>query len=118
MDQLGEGQTMMVGGAGNTVQVVQMGQGGQTMVLPQAIQVTGPNGQVQMVPVSSLGGPGQIVIQPPQTQIFQTPDGQTYIYQPVQMENQVQQTQPQGIYFVNNKNSRKIIIILLLGLLM
>ncbi|CAG5104186.1 Similar to Nfya: Nuclear transcription factor Y subunit alpha (Mus musculus) [Cotesia congregata] len=67
MDQLTEGQAVMVGGAGGTVQVVQMGQGGQAMMLPQ---------------------------QQPQTpQIIQTPDGQTYIYQPVQLDNQVQQAQ-------------------------
>ena len=95
MDQLGEGQAVMVGGAGGTVQVVQMGQGGQAMMLPQAIQVAAPNGQIQVVPVSSLAGAGQqIVIQQPQTpQIIQTPDGQTYIYQPVQLEGQVQQAQ-------------------------
>ena len=99
MDQLQEGQTVMVGGANGTVQVVQMGQGGQAMMLPQTIQVAAPNGQIQVVPVSSLAGAGQqIVIQQPQTpQIIQTPDGQTYIYQPVQLEGQVQQhTQPTG----------------------
>ena len=104
MDQLSEGQTVMVGGAGGTVQVVQMGQGGQTMMLPQAIQVAGPNGQIQVVPVSSLAGAGQqIVIQQPQSpQIIQTPDGQTYIYQPVQLDGQVQQTQPTGNYILNS----------------
>lgn len=96
MEQLGEGQAVVVGGAGGTVQVVQMGQGGQAMMLPQAIQVAAPNGQIQVVPVSSLTSTGQqIVIQQPQTpQIIQTPDGQTYIYQPVQLEGQVQQAQP------------------------
>ncbi|XP_048514333.1 nuclear transcription factor Y subunit alpha isoform X3 [Athalia rosae] len=95
MDQLGEGQTVMVG-SGGAVQVLQMSQGGQAMMLPQTIQVASPNGQIQVVPVSSLAGGGQqIVIQQPQTpQIIQTPDGQTYIYQPVQLEGQVQQTQP------------------------
>lgn len=98
MEQLSEGQAVVVGGAGGTVQVVQMGQGGQTMMLPQAIQVAAPNGQIQVVPVSSLTNTGQqIVIQQPQTpQIIQTPDGQTYIYQPVQLEGQVQQPQPTG----------------------
>lgn len=103
MDQLGDGQTVMVGGAPGTVQVVQMGQGGQTMMLPQTIQVAGHNGSIQVVPVSSLAGAGQqIVIQQPQTpQIIQTPDGQTYIYQPVQLEGQVQQqAQPTG-NFIN-----------------
>lgn len=96
MEQLGEGQAVVVGGAGGTVQVVQMGQGGQAMMLPQAIQVAAPNGQIQVVPMSSLTSTGQqIVIQQPQTpQIIQTPDGQTYIYQPVQLEGQVQQAQP------------------------
>lgn len=100
MEQLGEGQAVVVGSTGGTVQVVQMGQGGQTMMLPQAIQVAAPNGQIQVVPVSSLTNTGQqIVIQQPQTpQIIQTPDGQTYIYQPVQIEGQVQQTQPTGKY--------------------
>ncbi|XP_043520388.1 nuclear transcription factor Y subunit alpha isoform X3 [Frieseomelitta varia] len=96
MEQLGEGQAVVVGSAGGTVQVVQMGQGGQAMMLPQAIQVAAPNGQIQVVPMSSLTSTGQqIVIQQPQTpQIIQTPDGQTYIYQPVQLEGQVQQAQP------------------------
>ncbi|XP_044578832.1 nuclear transcription factor Y subunit alpha isoform X2 [Cotesia glomerata] len=96
MDQLTEGQAVMVGGAGGTVQVVQMGQGGQAMMLPQAIQVAGPNGQIQVLPMSSLTGGGQqlVIQQQPQTpQIIQTPDGQTYIYQPVQLDNQVQQAQ-------------------------
>ncbi|XP_076641276.1 nuclear factor Y-box A isoform X3 [Halictus rubicundus] len=104
MEQLGEGQAVVVGGAGGTVQVVQMGQGGQAMMLPQAIQVAAPNGQIQVVPVSSLTNTGQqIVIQQPQTpQIIQTPDGQTYIYQPVQLEGQVQQTQPTVININGN----------------
>ncbi|XP_029055868.1 nuclear factor Y-box A isoform X3 [Osmia lignaria lignaria] len=104
MEQLGEGQAVVVGSAGGTVQVVQMGQGGQAMMLPQAIQVAAPNGQIQVVPVSSLTGTGQqIVIQQPQTpQIIQTPDGQTYIYQPVQLEGQVQQAQPTVININGN----------------
>jgi len=103
MDQLSEGQAVVVGSTGGTVQVVQMGQGGQTMMLPQAIQVASPNGQIQVVPVSSLTSTGQqIVIQQPQTpQIIQTPDGQTYIYQPVQLEGQVQPAQPTGIIIMN-----------------
>lgn len=103
MDQLGEGQAVMVGGAGGTVQVVQMGQGGQAMMLPQTIQVAAPNGQIQVVPVSSLAGAGQqIVIQQPQTpQIIQTPDGQAYIYQPVQLEGQVHQAQQPTVININ-----------------
>lgn len=38
MDQLTEGQAVMVGGGG-TVQVVQMGQGGQAMMLPQVKKI-------------------------------------------------------------------------------
>ncbi|XP_071640836.1 uncharacterized protein [Temnothorax longispinosus] len=104
MDQLSEGQAVVVGGTGGTVQVVQMRQGGQTMMLPQAIQVAAPNGQIQVVPVSSVLNTGkQIVIQQPQTpQIIQTPDVRTYIYQPVQMEGQVQQAQPTVINLNGN----------------
>ncbi|EGI66442.1 Nuclear transcription factor Y subunit alpha [Acromyrmex echinatior] len=108
MEQLSEGQAVVVGSTGGAVQVVQMGQGGQTMMLPQAIQVAAtqvaPNGQIQVVPVSSLTSTGQqIVIQQPQTpQIIQTPDGQTYIYQPVQLEGQVQQAQPTVINLNGN----------------
>lgn len=42
------------------------------------------------------GAGGPIVIQQPQqAQILQTPDGQTFIYHPVQLDNQaVQQQQP------------------------
>lgn len=97
METLGEGQTVMVGGAGGALQVLQMSPTGGAMMLPQTLQVAGPNGQIQVVPVSSLAGNQQIVIQQPQTpQIIQTPDGQTYIYQPVQLEGQIPQTQPTG----------------------
>lgn len=104
MEQLSEGQTVVVGGTGGTVQVVQMGQSGQAMMLPQAIQVAAPNGQIQVVPMPNLTSTGQqIVIQQPQTpQIIQTPDGQTYIYQPVQLEGQVQQAQPTVININGN----------------
>ncbi|KAF7988153.1 hypothetical protein HCN44_007647 [Aphidius gifuensis] len=83
--------------------VVQMGQGNQAMLLPQVIQVAGPNGPIQVLPMSSLTGGGQpIVIQQPTTpQIIQTPDGQAYIYQPVQMD-QSQQSQPQVINLNGN----------------
>lgn len=67
MEQLGEGQAVVVGGAGGTVQVVQMGQGGQAMMLPQAIQVAAPNGQIQVVPVSSLTSTGQQIVIDPAT---------------------------------------------------
>lgn len=97
METLGEGQTVMVNGAGG-LQVLQMSPSGGAMMLPQTIQVAAPNGQIQVLPVSSLAGANQqIVIQQQQTpQIIQTPDGQTYIYQPVQLEGQVQQAQPTG----------------------
>lgn len=92
----------MVSGASGAMQVVQMGQGGQAVMLPQAaIQVATANGQIQMLPVSSLAGTGQpIVLQQSQApQILQTPDGQTYLYSPnIQIDGtQVQQqTQPTG----------------------
>lgn len=45
--------------------------------------------------------PQQIVLQQPQqtAQIIQTPDGQTFIYQPMSLENSVQASQPTGNYF-------------------
>ncbi|KAL7293709.1 hypothetical protein TKK_0012781 [Trichogramma kaykai] len=102
MDQLSEGQTVMVSGAGGAVQVLQMGQGGQTMLMPQTMQIASPNGPIQVVPVSSIGGPNQVVIQQPQTpQIIQTPDGQTYIYQPVQLDGQVQQQAQPTVININ-----------------
>jgi hypothetical protein len=43
-------------------------------------------------------GTQQIVIQQPQqAQIIQTSDGQTFIYQPMQLDGAVQQAQPTGI---------------------
>lgn len=118
MEQLADGQVVMqvpqVGG-GQQVQVMQMNQAGQVIqgangqqimvhTVPQSgqtIQVAGPGNQgiqqVQVVPISSLqtATQGQIVIQQPQqAQIIQTADGQTYIYQPVQIDNAVQQAQP------------------------
>lgn len=110
---------------GQQVQVVQVSNGqvlqnagGQQIMLQaiqqngQTIQVAAPGAQgipqIQVVPVSSLqgaSGPQQIVIQQPQqAQIIQTADGQTFIYQPVQLESQgnvVQQAQPTGDYFIN-----------------
>ncbi|XP_071452466.1 nuclear transcription factor Y subunit alpha isoform X2 [Hetaerina americana] len=110
---------------GQQVQVVQVSNGqvlqnagGQQIMLQaiqqngQTIQVAAPGTQaipqIQVVPVSSLqgaSGPQQIVIQQPQqAQIIQTADGQTFIYQPVQLESQgnvVQQAQPTGDYFIN-----------------
>lgn len=64
--------------------------------------------QIQVVPVSSIqntASNGQIVLQPQpqpqQAQIIQTSDGQTFIYQPMAMENnmpaQTPQAQPTGL---------------------
>lgn len=123
MEQLSEGQVVMqavpgvVNSNGQQVQVMQMNQTGQVIqgangqqimvhTVPQngqTIQVATPSPQgmqqIQVVPVSSLqtATQGQIVIQQPQqAQIIQTADGQTYIYQPVPIENALQQTQPTG----------------------
>lgn len=70
----------------------------------QAIQLGGQGIQnlqgLQFLPLSALQGAAgqQIVIQQPQqAQILQTSDGQTLIYQPVQLDGQgnlIQQTQP------------------------
>ncbi|XP_050301522.1 nuclear transcription factor Y subunit alpha-like isoform X2 [Anthonomus grandis grandis] len=72
-------------------QVIQGANGQQIMVhtVPAGGQIqvaTSPNGtqglqQIQVVPVSSLQGAGQVLVQPTQ-QILQTADGQTFIYQP------------------------------------
>lgn len=103
--------------AGQQVQVLQVNQAGQVIQgangqqivvhsVPsagQTIQLQGGQAlqSVQVLPVSNLptaiqGGTGQLVIQPQQAQIIQTPDGQTYIYHPVQVENTpaLQQAQP------------------------
>lgn len=89
----------------NTGQVIQGPNGQQIMVqtLPQNGQIQVASGaqglqQIQVVPVSSLQGTqGQILLQQPQaTQLVQTPDGQTFIYQPV-LDNGMQNAQT-GIY--------------------
>ncbi|KAJ9600781.1 hypothetical protein L9F63_001061, partial [Diploptera punctata] len=94
-------------------QMIQGANGQQIMVhaVPQsaqAIQVATQGGQalqqIQVVPVSSLQGNGaqQIVIQQPQqAQIIQTSDGQTFIYQPMQLDG-VQQAQPTVINLNGN----------------
>jgi nuclear transcription factor Y alpha len=38
-----------------------------------------------------------VIQQPQQAQIIQTSDGQTFIYQPMQLDGGVQQAQPTGI---------------------
>ncbi|KAF5280151.1 hypothetical protein FQA39_LY18127 [Lamprigera yunnana] len=85
-----------------TGQVIQGTNGQQIMVhtLPQTGQLQGAQSiqQIQVVPVSSLQGTaqGQILLQQPQqAQIVQTADGQTFIYQPVAIDNtNLPQTQP------------------------
>lgn len=81
-------------------QVLQVSQGGQPIMvqgIPQGhtIQIQSQPGQqvqqIQVIPISQLSGqqgqPQQIIIQQPgQSQILQTADGQTLVYQPVQMD--------------------------------
>ncbi|EFX69837.1 hypothetical protein DAPPUDRAFT_300656 [Daphnia pulex] len=102
--QAGQTQVMTVSQAqqlltsGGQQIMVQMPGGTQT------IQLAGQNIQniqgLQVLPLSALQGAGgqQIVIQQPQqAQILQTSDGQTLIYQPVQLDQQGnlnQQSQP------------------------
>ncbi|KAF5294895.1 hypothetical protein FQR65_LT10693 [Abscondita terminalis] len=85
-----------------TGQVIQGANGQQIMVhtVPQPGQLQGAQSiqQIQVVPVSSLQSTaqGQILLQQPQqAQIVQTADGQTFIYQPVAIDNtNIPQTQP------------------------
>lgn len=104
-------QVMQMNAAG---QVIQGANGQQIMVhaMPQNGQIqvgTGAQGlqQIQVVPVSSLqttNGQGQILLQQPQqTQIVQTADGQTFIYQPVAIENTALQA-PQATGFNDSNN--------------
>ncbi|PNF21531.1 hypothetical protein B7P43_G12714 [Cryptotermes secundus] len=114
-------QAVPAGAGGQQVQVLQVNQagqmlhsGGQQIMLhavpqgAQAIQVATQSGQalqqIQVVPVSSLQSSSaqQIVIQQPQqAQIIQTSDGQTFIYQPMQLDG-VQQAQPTVINLNGN----------------
>lgn len=109
MEALSEGGQVVMQAVPQQVQVMQAGQviqganGQQIMVhtvAPGTQTGQGPLQQIQVLPVSSLQTAtpqGQIVIQQPQqAQIIQTADGQTYIYQPVPLENALQQTQPAG----------------------
>lgn len=97
----------------NTGQVIQGANGQQIMVhtVPQNSQIQvapGAQGlqQIQVVPVSSLQtAQGQVLVQPQQAQIVQTADGQTFIYQPVAIDNAtIQQAQPTGksLWSINN----------------
>lgn len=55
--------------------------------------------QIQVLPMSSLQtAQGQVLLQQPQqAQIVQSIDGQTFIYQPMAIDNSaLQQTQPTG----------------------
>jgi nuclear transcription factor Y alpha len=89
----------------NTGQVIQGANGQQIMVhaVPQSGQIqVAPAGtqslqQIQVLPVSSLQtAQGQVLLQQPQqAQIVQSLDGQTFIYQPVAIDNAtLQQAQP------------------------
>ena len=84
------------GGGGSHQQILQT-QDGQQIV----VQQSGPNGsiqQVQVVPVQSAGGQQILIQQQPSgagggaasqqaQQVIQTPDGQTLIYQPIQVRS-------------------------------
>merc|ERR1719154_896781 len=81
-------------------QVIQTANGQQIIVQnmsQQPNQVQIQNGseipQIQVLPVNGVGGQQQIVLQQgsQQPQIIQTTDGQTLIYQPVQVDGQGQQ---------------------------
>ncbi|XP_044254750.1 nuclear transcription factor Y subunit alpha isoform X2 [Tribolium madens] len=89
----------------NTGQVIQGANGQQIMVhaVPQSGQIqVAPAGaqslqQIQVLPVSSLQtAQGQVLLQQPQqAQIVHSLDGQTFIYQPVAIDNTtLQQAQP------------------------
>jgi len=87
-------------------QVIQTANGQQIIVQnmsQQPNQVQIQNGseipQIQVLPVSNVGGQQQIVLQQgsQQPQILQTADGQTLIYQPVQVDGQNQQQQQQQV---------------------
>lgn len=95
--QMNPNSQMIQGANGQQIMVHTMPQNGQIQVAPstQGIQ------QIQVVPVSSLqGAQGQILLQQPQqAQIVQTADGQTFIYQPVALDNTaIQQATPTGTY--------------------
>ena len=85
----------------NSGQVIQGANGQQIMVhaVPQSgqLQVAAPGTQIQVLPVSSLQTTqGQVLLQQPQqAQLVQTADGQTFIYQPVTIDNTAIQ-QPTG----------------------
>lgn len=92
--QMNTGQVIQ-GANGQQIMVHAVPQGGQIQVAPgtQGLQ------QIQVLPVSSLQtAQGQVLLQQPQqAQIVQSLDGQTFIYQPVAIDNAtLQQAQPTG----------------------
>lgn len=91
--QMNAGQVIQ-GANGQQIMVHTVPQGGQIQVAPGAQGLQ----QIQVVPVSSLQTTqGQVLVQPQQAQIVQTADGQTFIYQPVAIDNAaIQQAQPTG----------------------
>ncbi|XP_025420238.1 nuclear transcription factor Y subunit alpha-like isoform X2 [Sipha flava] len=87
----------------NQVQVVQAGQVIQSANGQQIVVHAVPQNSGQQVHLGSQGNQQlqllQLPVQQAQAQLIQTPDGQTFIYQPVQVDNsqtiaQQQQTQP------------------------
>ncbi|XP_044747706.1 nuclear transcription factor Y subunit alpha [Coccinella septempunctata] len=105
MEQLAtsDGQVVMQAVTPQQVQVMQMpgqviqGAGGQQIMVHTIPPGTQGLQQIQVLPVSSLqAGQGQVLLQQPQqTQIVQTPDGQTFIYQPISIDNTaLQHSQP------------------------
>lgn len=96
--QMNAGQVIQ-GANGQQIMVHAVPQNGQIQVAPatQGLQ------QIQVLPVSSLQTTqGQVLLQQPQqAQIVQTADGQTFIYQPVAIDNTaLQQAQPTGNIFI------------------
>jgi nuclear transcription factor Y, alpha len=66
---------------------------GQQILLQSLQQTIGNNGQqsaIQVIPIQALGQGGTIIVQQPQPQIVQLPDGQTFIYQPMIPETTAQ----------------------------
>lgn len=112
--QMNPSGQVIQGANGQQIMVHTMPQNGQIQVAPgtQGIQ------QIQVVPVSSLQtGQGQILLQQPQqAQIVQTADGQTFIYQPVALDNTLQQATPTGrynkfIYPISDNNYWNVIVL-------
>lgn len=108
---------MQGGQVGTQAQVLQVGQGGQILqtasgqqimvqAMPQGqtIQIQGQPGQqiqqIQVVPVSQIQGQQgqtQQIIIPQHSQIIQTADGQTLVYQPVTVDGNFVQSGQQNL---------------------